>query len=79
MTSSGSSIWTGRGLAPEKSAKARATTFASSSGRVTVWLKPATWRMSWRWSCSSCSQPSPEPICPRALTEEMTSIGTESP
>ncbi len=78
MTSSGSSIWTGRGRAPEKSAKARATTFANSSGRVTVWLKPATCRISWRWSCSSWSQPSPEPICPRALTEEITSIGTEA-
>ena len=39
MMSSGISICTGRGLAPEKRAKARATTLASSSGRVTVWLK----------------------------------------
>ena len=77
MMSSGSSIWTGRGRPPANTAKARATTLGSSAGVITVWLKALTCFTSWRWSCNSCSQPSPEPIWPSALTAEITSMGIE--
>ena len=78
ITSSGSSICTGPGRAPSKTAKARAITDGSSAGRSSLWLNTETPATSADWSGSSWSRPSPRPSSWLLLTLEITSIGTES-
>ena len=79
MTSMGISIWTGRGRALPKIAKARVNTAGSSSGRINVWLNAVTLEVRLRCEGSSCSRPPPMPNWSTRLTLEITSIGTESP
>ncbi len=54
MTSSGSSMCTGRGRSLSNTAKARASTAGSSSALIRVWLKAQTLPTRLRWFGSSC-------------------------
>ena len=69
---------TGRGRDDENTAKAQARISGSCEGARMVWLKAVTPETRPCCEGSSCSPPWRMPSSPRALTLEITSIGTES-
>jgi hypothetical protein len=71
-------MWTGRGRSLSKTSKARATRPGISLGARTLALNAVKGAVTARWSLSSCSSPQPLPRVSTGLTEEITSMGTES-
>ena len=77
ITSSGISICTGRGRDEENTANAQARISGSCAGERMVWLKAVTPATRSAATAVRAAAPCRMPSCSRALTLEITSIGTE--
>ncbi len=76
-TSVGIAMWTGRGRCDAKTAKARAISSGTSSGRRAVAEKAVIGRVTAARSVTSCSSPQPLPRLALPASDESSRSGTE--